>query len=141
MDAPGEVTYEEAFTVQPFNNYLVSMSLTGAADLPAARPAGDRARTLREHKILQVSKGFSYQLRRIGRRGGQRADSTDDADQQGRVLPDRHEQLPLRRRGRLQDVQRPATSKYFGGLDIDAFADYLAASSPYTPGPLTRITK
>ena len=33
------------------------------------------------------------------------------------------------------------TSKYFGGLDIDAFADYLAASSPYTPGPLTRITR
>ncbi len=29
-EPPGEVTYEEAFTVQPFNNYLVSMNLTGA---------------------------------------------------------------------------------------------------------------
>ena len=28
-EAPGDVTYEEAFTVQPFNNYLVSMTLTG----------------------------------------------------------------------------------------------------------------
>ena len=33
------------------------------------------------------------------------------------------------------------TDKYFGGLDIDAFADYLPAHSPYTPGPLTRITQ
>ena len=33
------------------------------------------------------------------------------------------------------------TDKYFGGLDIDAFADYLEANSPYTPGALTRITK
>ena len=28
-DANGNVTYEAAFTVQPFNNYLVSMDLTG----------------------------------------------------------------------------------------------------------------
>ena len=27
------ITYDEAFTVQPFNNYLVSLTLTGAADL------------------------------------------------------------------------------------------------------------
>ena len=36
---------------------------------------------------------------------------------------------------------RNGTGKYFGGLDIDAFADYLQAHSPYTPGPLTRITQ
>ena len=29
------------------------------------------------------------------------------------------------------------TDVYYGGLDIDAFADYLSAHSPYTPGPLT----
>ena len=28
-EAPGDITYEEAFSVQPFNNYLVSMDLTG----------------------------------------------------------------------------------------------------------------
>jgi 5'-nucleotidase len=32
------------------------------------------------------------------------------------------------------------TNVYYGGLDIDAFANYLEANSPYTPGPLTRIT-
>src|SRR4029079_6700400 len=29
-EGDGVVTYEEAFTVQPFNNYVVSMNLTGA---------------------------------------------------------------------------------------------------------------
>ena len=33
------------------------------------------------------------------------------------------------------------TGKYFGGLDIDAFANYLEKNSPYSPVPLTRITK
>ena len=32
-----------------------------------------------------------------------------------------------------------ATNKYFGGLDIDALAEYLAANSPYTPKPTDRI--
>ncbi len=31
------------------------------------------------------------------------------------------------------------TAKYFGGLDIDAFSDYLSANSPYTPGDLDRV--
>jgi len=30
---------------------------------------------------------------------------------------------------------------FFGGLDIDAFASYLSANSPYTPGPQDRITQ
>ena len=36
---------------------------------------------------------------------------------------------------------RNGTGKYFGGLDIDGFAKYLPTVSPYTPGPLVRITK
>ena len=38
-------------------------------------------------------------------------------------------------------VFKEATDKYFGGLDIDAFANHLGDVSPYTPGPLDRITK
>ncbi|HYO18428.1 MAG TPA: bifunctional metallophosphatase/5'-nucleotidase, partial [Dermatophilaceae bacterium] len=50
----GIVRYEEAFKVQPFNNYMVSMDLTGAdiwALLEQQWPSG---------KILQVSKGLKY---------------------------------------------------------------------------------
>ena len=35
---------------------------------------------------------------------------------------------------------RTGANKYFGGLDIDAFANYLTKKSPYTPGPLDRVT-
>jgi 5'-nucleotidase len=31
------------------------------------------------------------------------------------------------------------TNKYFGGLDIDALANYLTANDPYVPTPTDRI--
>lgn len=55
----GVVTYEELFGVQPFNNYLVTMDLTGAQILTMLRqqlPGEDRETTL----FLQVSEGFAY---------------------------------------------------------------------------------
>lgn len=33
------------------------------------------------------------------------------------------------------------TGVYYGGLDIDGFANYLSAHSPYTPPALDRITR
>ena len=59
------VTFEEAFTVQPFNNYVVSMTMTGAADLRPAGPAvvtGVNSRGA--PKILQVSDGLHLHLHR-----------------------------------------------------------------------------
>ena len=52
-----EITYADAFEVQPFGNTLVTLTLTGAqiASLLEAQ-FGSRA----EPRILQVSKGFSY---------------------------------------------------------------------------------
>ena len=58
----GSVTYGAAFAVQPFNNYDVSMDLTGAQILDAARPAVDRRERrhqpedpagLRDHVLLR----------------------------------------------------------------------------------------
>ena len=49
-EAPGAVTYEEAFTVQPFNNYLVSMTLTGAQIKEILlRAVGRRHQDVAEH--------------------------------------------------------------------------------------------
>jgi 5'-nucleotidase len=62
-EAPGEITYAEAFNVQPFGNSLVTMTLTGAQidtlleqqfNNPPT-PAQDQMR------ILQVSNGFTYE--------------------------------------------------------------------------------
>ncbi len=74
-EGDGNITYGEAFTVQPFGNSLVTMTLTGrqievlleqqfsgctAANAPADfnYPAGDTGQPF--NRILQVSQGFSY---------------------------------------------------------------------------------
>jgi 5'-nucleotidase len=137
----GEVTYGEAFAVQPFNNYLVSMTMTGAQihDLLEQQWSGANAGTAR--KILQVSEGFSYRWDPATATldpgsvtlGGQPV--PDDASTSYRVVANSF----LADGGDGFAAFTQATGKYFGGLDIDAFADYLAAHSPYTPGPLDRI--
>jgi len=71
----GDVTYGELFTVQPFGNSLVTMTLTGAQikvlleeqfkgcalDFPAGTTVGRV-----NNYILQVSKGFSYEWNSAG---------------------------------------------------------------------------
>jgi 5'-nucleotidase len=55
----GVVTYAEAFAVQPFYNYLVTMDLTGEQILTLLQqqlPSDARGTTL----FLQVSEGFTY---------------------------------------------------------------------------------
>ncbi|WP_199044090.1 bifunctional metallophosphatase/5'-nucleotidase [Glycomyces salinus] len=55
----GVVSYAELYSVQPFNNYLVTMDLTGEQILTLLQqqlPSEDRDSTL----FLQVSEGFTY---------------------------------------------------------------------------------
>jgi 5'-nucleotidase len=134
----GDITYEEAFSVQPFNNYLVSMNLTGQQiyDVLTQQVTGTNAGA---PKVLQVSKGFSYQLGPSGPVDGSVRLGTTQIDKgatyrivTNNFLSDGGDGFPAFKDG---------TAKYFGGLDIDAFADYLADNSPYTPGPLDRITQ
>jgi 2',3'-cyclic-nucleotide 2'-phosphodiesterase (5'-nucleotidase family) len=137
-EAPGDVTYGEAFTVQPFNNYLVSMTLTGQQiyDVLNQQWSGSNAAS---PKVLPISKGFSYAH-----------NGTSVVD--GSVMLNG---VPLSKTASYRIVTNnflsdggdnfPAfvngAGKYFGGLDINAFADYLKSVSPYTPAPLTRITR
>lgn len=60
-EAPGEVTYGEAFTVQPFGNSLVVKTLTGdqIRQLLEQQFAGCRGQMT--NRTLQISAGFSYQ--------------------------------------------------------------------------------
>jgi 5'-nucleotidase len=61
FNAPdGKVTYGDAFTVQPFGNSLVTMTLTGAQirTLLETQFSGCNGQTAT--RILQVSRGFHY---------------------------------------------------------------------------------
>ncbi|QBC43421.1 bifunctional metallophosphatase/5'-nucleotidase [Iodobacter fluviatilis] len=55
-DANGKVTYGQLFTVQPFGNTLVSMTLTGEQIDKVLEQQWNSAAS----KIMQVSSGFSY---------------------------------------------------------------------------------
>lgn len=136
-EAVGDVTYDEAFTVQPFNNYLVSLTMTGQDiyDLLTQQVTGANAAT---HKILQVSEGFSYEISPSGPvEGSVKLDGQPiDKAASYRVVTNNF----LQGGGDAFEAFTKGTDPYYGGLDIDAFANYLEARSPYTPGALDRIT-
>ncbi|TPG14100.1 bifunctional metallophosphatase/5'-nucleotidase [Pedococcus bigeumensis] len=145
-EQPGEVTYEEAFNVQPFNNYLVSMDLTGSQVKELLREqwgggAITSPNTVATQKILQISKGFAYSytdtptgrvLGAVTLNGAPLVDTQSYRIVTNNFLSDGGDGFPAFVGG---------TTKYFGGLDIDAFANYLEANSPYSPTVATRITK
>ena len=93
---PGDVTFEEAFTVQPFNNYLVSMDLTGQQiyDVLNQQVTGLNAAS---NKILAVSKGFTLYVHEDGHASGGRrlGGHRRHPGRQGGDLPHLDEQLPV----------------------------------------------
>jgi 5'-nucleotidase len=150
-EAPGVITFGEAFAVQPFGNLDTSMDMTGAqiyTMLEQQWPKGDPSAAAR---VLQVSDGFSYRWNPtvvadsnalVGHRvipGSVMLDGTvvaNDASQTFRVVANNF----LAGGGDSFPIFLAATNKVIGGQDIDAFANYLPTVSPYTPGALTRIT-
>jgi 5'-nucleotidase len=136
----GDVTYGSAFSVQPFNNFDVSMDMTGAQVLAALQQQWSGVNA-DEPRILQVS-GITYSYTRSGtslalvpgsvRVGGEVIDEARTY----RVVANSF----LSDGGDGFPAFAQATDKYVGGLDIDAFAAYLAANDPYTPAATDRIT-
>lgn len=136
-DADGRVLFGEAFTVQPFSNYLVSMDLTGADiyALLTQQVTGANANTGK--KTLQISKGFAYTMTPTG--------PVDGSVTLGGVPVDKAATYRVVTNNFLSDggdnfaAFKNGTDKYFGGNDLDAFAAYLPTASPYTPATPSRI--
>ena len=140
-DGNGDVTYERRLHGAAVQQLPRVDGPDGRADLTPARAAVHGANA-GAPKVLQVSAGFTYTLeRRRRRRHGvvtAAPSRSTGRRRQAAHLPDRDEQLPLRRRGRLPGLHG-GHRQDFGGLDIDAFANYLT-HSPYTPVQMDRIT-
>ena len=139
----GIVRYEEAFTVQPFNNFLVSMDINGADIWSLLQQQWTGSNTVAKPKFLQVSKGLHYTygdtstgrtLQSVTINGTAVA---NDASTSYRIVTNNF----LSDGGDNFTAFKNGSAKYFGGLDIDGFAKYLPTVSPYTPLPLDRITK
>ena len=140
---PGVVTFGEAFTVQPFNNYLVSMDMTGAQIYALLEQQWAGPNLTAGARVLQVSAGFSYRWNpAVAAGSGNRVipgsvkigDTVvaNDASQTFRVVANNF----LAGGGDNFAAFNGATNKVIGGQDIDAFANYLPQPgiSPYTPG-------
>jgi 2',3'-cyclic-nucleotide 2'-phosphodiesterase (5'-nucleotidase family) len=142
----GAVTYGDAFTVQPFNNFVVSMSMTGQQIIDLLNQQWSGANAGSNRKFLQVSDGFSYRWQNAA--GGRVLDESSILikgaplvkTQTYRVVANNF----LSDGGDGFAAFTSATNKIVGGLDIDAFADYLesftAAHGPWTPPTTPRIT-
>ncbi|WP_374970557.1 bifunctional metallophosphatase/5'-nucleotidase [Terrabacter sp. BE26] len=141
-EAPGAITYEEAFNVQPFNNYLVSMNLTGQQiyDVLNQQRTGKNAGSAA--KMLQVNRGFTYTWSTatqqvvdgtVAINGTPVSKTAAYRIVTNNFLSDGGDNFPAFQGG---------TAKYFGGLDIDAFANYLSKpeNANYAPAPATRIS-
>jgi 5'-nucleotidase len=147
-EAPGDVTYGECFTVQPFNNLVVTQTFTGAQlkDVLEQQFVGFAGQTTQ--RILQVSNGFTY--------------SYDTAAQAGaRVSDMRFNGVPIDPAA----TYRVTTNDFLAnggdgftnltvgtdrvtapGFDVDALVAYLrpaaeGGAGPVAPGPANRITK
>ncbi len=141
-EQPGEVTYGEAFAVQPFGNLLVTMDLTGAQierlleqQAIAARPGAG------EVLILGVSRGFTFSYDPAAPFGS-RVDPASirlngtmlDAAATYRIVTNNF----LADGGDAFTVFTEGTNRVGGGDDLAAFTEYLDANSPVAP-PEDRI--
>ncbi|HEX7095039.1 MAG TPA: bifunctional metallophosphatase/5'-nucleotidase [Acidimicrobiales bacterium] len=153
-EGDGVVTFGEAFTVQPFGNSLVTMTLTGAQiELMLEQqfcginsPAnGGFAR------VLSPSAGFAYtwDQSEAGAADCATADAVDPA-----TITLNGQPLDLAASYRVTvnsfladggdgfEVLREGTDRLGGAVDLDAFEAYLAAAEPdgISPPPLDRVS-
>jgi 5'-nucleotidase len=142
--ADGSITYGAAFTVQPFNNYVVSMDLTGTQlqTLLEQQWSGRNGGAPGNWKVLQVS-GITYTWDKAAPEGSKVVPGSIMVN--GAALdPARTYRVVVN--SFLSDggdgfaVLALGKNKFFGGLDIDSLAAYLGAHNPYTPGPTDRIS-
>ena len=138
-EEPGEVTYGEAFAVQPFGNLLVTMDLTGEQiERLLEQQAIDDRPGGREVLIFGVSEGFSFTYNPTGP-FGDRIDPIS-ITLNGVVLePDATYRIVtnsfLADGGDSFSVFTEGTNRAGGGDDLAAFVEYLRANSPVSPPP------
>lgn len=142
-EQPGQVTYGEAFAVQPFSNVMYVETMTGDQIKRLLEQQFDNPSTGQD-RILQVSNGFTYSYDRT-KPAGQRVDVTSIkiggtavvAGTQYRVAMNNF----LQGGGDNFTVFKEGTNLLGGDIDLDAFVAYLTAKAPVAPGPRDRITR
>jgi 5'-nucleotidase len=140
-EGDGNVTYGEAFTVQPFGNSLVTMTLTGEQiDLLLEQQFNNPASG--QNRILQVSKGFTYSWTASAPVGSKVDIASIKID--GKAI-DPKGTYRVTVNSFLADggdnfaVLTQGTNRLGGAQDVDALEAYFKVNVP-APDPQKRIT-
>jgi 5'-nucleotidase len=141
-EAPGQITYGEAFTVQPFNNLVVTQTFTGAQlkEVLEQQFVGYAGQT--STKILQVSAGFTYTYSAsapLGSRVSNMALNGTPIDPAATYRITTNDFLANGGDG-FTNLRLGTDRATAPGFDIDALVAYLGAGAPVAPGPANRIT-
>ncbi|MFE9846099.1 bifunctional metallophosphatase/5'-nucleotidase [Streptomyces goshikiensis] len=145
-EGDGVVTYGESYTVQPFNNLLNVVDLTGAQLITALQQQVSGTVNGPNPKILQVSKGFTYTLD-MTKAGADRI-VVDSVKLNGAAIdPAKTYRVAMNEflagGGDGFTVLKDHKNKLVGVPDLEAFNAYLAKSteaSPIAPPAADRIT-
>jgi 5'-nucleotidase len=142
-ESPGQVTYQEAFNVEPFGFLVVTQTFTGAQikEVLEQQFVGFGGQTVQ--RILQVSAGFTYtydSTKALGDRVSNLALDGVPIDPAASYRVTTNAFIANGGDGfsRLTGGTNRVTAP---GFDIDALTSYLGAFSPVAPGPGNRITK
>jgi 5'-nucleotidase len=136
------VTYGEAFTVQPFNNLVVTQTLTGAQldSVLEQQFQGFAGQTTT--KFLQISAGFTYTYdttRPLGDRVTSMTLNGVPIDPAATYRVTTNDFLANGGDG-FTNLTAGTNRVTAPGFDVDALVAYLGAA-PVSPGPLNRIVK
>ena len=141
-EAPGQVTYGECFTVQPFNNLVVTQTFTGAQikDVLEQQFVGFGGQTTQ--RILQPSAGFAYTYSAGAAPGSKVSGMTLNG-----VAIDPAATYRVTTNDFLANGGDGFTNLRLGtnrvtapGFDVDALTAHLDPG-PVAPGPANRITR
>jgi 5'-nucleotidase len=141
-EAVCEVTFGEAFSVQPFGNSLVTMTLTGAQidTLLEQQWVGQTS-----PRILQVSDGFTYTWD-ASEADGSKVDASTIKIGGVVIVPGSGYRVTvnsfLADGGDNFSVLIAGTDRLGGEIDLDALVTYFGDNTPpgVAPGPQDRIT-
>ena len=140
-ESDGEVTFGEAFSVQPFGNSLVTMTLTGEQidELLEEQWVGQTS-----PRILQVSDGFTYTWDAAAA-DGVRVDPASIVINGAPINLLANYRVTvnsfLADGGDNFQVLVEGTDRLGGEVDLDALVTYFGLNSPVAPGPQNRITR
>jgi 5'-nucleotidase len=137
-ELPGQVTYGEAFSVQPSEISLVTLTLNGTQIDTLLEQQIDNPTP----RILQVSNGFSYAWNESASPGNM-IDISGIKINGTSISPNDFYRVTVN--NRMADgsynlfVLKEGVNRTEGPLVRDALVNYLTAFSPVAPGPMNRI--